>query len=821
MADYGAVFRAVRDAQGPAYGFLATTGFRRTVGQARAAGHEVAGPDIWGGYVVDGHPVRVRADGEEVYFEEGHVVVVAKGPDGRVYVLDGQAGGPGELPVAPSRAWFVPATDNLVVSGTGAGGPDLTVHFDGLYAGKAADFRAAQHRSMNGVSPARVVGDFPAPPAGGASRVGFVGVVPVKFTGPATADHLFEIATAYRDGLSAGQRARFVLVLGVNGEMNTVHAVGEGRMAAAIKGFEDKWQRSGGGFPVVVSGWTWNHLRGGPVNDQKSVPMGMVRETLVRDALTAQQVQRLREAGVEQVYLHMGDADAQTLTVATGAHAGQHLFDVAAQRLQAAGGDHGWPEVASGGYVTSRGEVFVDADAPPVGAVAVASRLDLAVRAAMAEVDPRSVYYPEPNLFLRVPEQFSSSETLESGVTMGTADRESERLLEKLSGERHFGVEHAKDPVMFDPSMVIATSGARIGARVSNDDAGLLKLTQSHADPDTWGKQLQHYAETFLKDHGANGFPLTDAHVTLLKKLVFDQIPPGDADTAARPVLQPDMSNVWRRIAASPDHNRADAKALAELPQVIRDIAKATRAALATELNAYHGHGTPRFGTGSAAPTPKPTHSPTPDHTTPPDHTTATTPRTPTDTNPTHPEAGLSTAHREQQFGTPQAEGQADGARLMPGPERRVQVVQPTGEIPQPRSVDVPSESLQQGFGMPEAHRAHFQRLADEFGVVIDVRPTNPEAPRWLAEGAVPKPQEIKAKTINEVDIWLGANPDHKGLVALFEPALPDRSAHPEMSEKLWSSISARYELRSREYRNLPADLRSLPDGLRPTRTAV
>jgi|GEM_PF-6387111 len=65
--------------------------------------------------------------------------------------------------------------------------------------------------------------------------------------------------------------------------------------------------------------------------------------------------------------------------------------------------------------------------------------------------------------------------------------------------------------------------------------------------------------------------------------------------------------------------------------------------------------------------------------------------------------------------------------------------------------------------------------IADKHGVIIKMRPTNPAAQELLAKGKhLPKPESIKAKTINDLDIMLGAK-GQKGEAALFWPTKPSQ----------------------------------------------
>ncbi|MFT7838527.1 hypothetical protein Q5530_20500 [Saccharothrix sp. BKS2] len=84
-----------------------------------------------------------------------------------------------------------------------------------------------------------------------------------------------------------------------------------------------------------------------------------------------------------------------------------------------------------------------------------------------------------------------------------------------------------------------------------------------------------------------------------------------------------------------------------------------------------------------------------------------------------------------------------------------------------------PLASVEPVFGMPTEHARKFQQVAAEQDLVIDVRATNPHAVAWLRAGALPKPEAVKAKTIDDLDVRLGASAGHRGLVGYFPPALP------------------------------------------------
>ena len=106
---------------------------------------------------------------------------------------------------------------------------------------------------------------------------------------------------------------------------------------------------------------------------------------------------------------------------------------------------------------------------------------------------------------------------------------------------------------------------------------------------------------------------------------------------------------------------------------------------------------------------------------------------------------------------------------------------------------------------IPAATVASLQEMSAHYWISIDVRPPSPYVARWLGLKAKPKPVEIKAKTINDADVLLGAPPKAAGLVAYFRPELPERP--PSMGEREWEQVVARYADRLEEYHDLAEDM--------------
>ncbi|WP_420716314.1 hypothetical protein [Streptomyces sp. NRRL S-623] len=86
-------------------------------------------------------------------------------------------------------------------------------------------------------------------------------------------------------------------------------------------------------------------------------------------------------------------------------------------------------------------------------------------------------------------------------------------------------------------------------------------------------------------------------------------------------------------------------------------------------------------------------------------------------------------------------------------PDAPVSEGTPSPVPPPVNSLVVNAYTARHTYGIPEKNFNKFRDVARDRNVVVDVRPTNPSAPKWLDAGAMPKPQEIKAKTVSEVDV--------------------------------------------------------------------
>ncbi|WP_372405188.1 M91 family zinc metallopeptidase [Streptomyces luteireticuli] len=319
-------------------------------------------------------------------------------------------------------------------------------------------------------------------PRPGQGRPGFVAMVPAKVDDH---DKLLALARRYRDE-ATGTRQGCALVIGLNegyhhGEKEAERATRAARQQKIIDKFVEAWQQERDSIPVAVLSFLWRAPQGAKLNDQKTIPYGAIRQTIAASERTRAFVEALYAdgKGCERVYLHTGDADVLSLKTPGNTP----LFDAAATLLEAAAlREKGtWPDLFSGGYrLPAGGDPRVD----------IATGLDRAVRVAMAKTEPRTVYFPEPNTFIKLEE---GAHELEPGVTFGIHDQEGEHLAKTLADVR------AASRRLFDPECSVATDGTRLVQRIkdlppaTSISAHIKTLrqsyTQSHARKEEWGKR--------------------------------------------------------------------------------------------------------------------------------------------------------------------------------------------------------------------------------------------------------------------------------------------------------------------------------------------
>ena len=123
------------------------------------------------------------------------------------------------------------------------------------------------------------------------------------------------------------------------------------------------------------------------------------------------------------------------------------------------------------------------------------------------------------------------------------------------------------------------------------------------------------------------------------------------------------------------------------------------------------------------------------------------------------------------------------------------------------RTVDagVSASTLEKGF--PPKAIKQIKVVSDKYGVIVDVRPTNPYSGPLVEGGkAVPKPQFIKTKTLTPADNLLGAK-GQPGTAGFYKPKLPPQG---NMSDEAYDGLKKLYKQRSKEFVDEYASLKKL-----------
>jgi len=183
----------------------------------------------------------------------------------------------------------------------------------------------------------------------------------------------------------------------------------------------------------------------------------------------------------------------------------------------------------------------------------------------------------------------------------------------------------------------------------------------------------------------------------------------------------------------------------------------------------------------------------------------------------TKPDAKKGQVEEASKGGAPGDGPAIDGKKPAAGPEVDQREFTKLGKGDPPATEQ--ELALQKDSGTPVKHQREFIRIAKKNGAVLDVRPTNPEAPRLLAEGsAVPKPEAIKAKSINGIDTeYLGFRNEDAGLVG-YKEMVPKEAFEKILEgvpENMKQKVRDRYNQRADEYKNLRENMADL--ARRPT----
>ncbi len=112
--------------------------------------------------------------------------------------------------------------------------------------------------------------------------------------------------------------------------------------------------------------------------------------------------------------------------------------------------------------------------------------------------------------------------------------------------------------------------------------------------------------------------------------------------------------------------------------------------------------------------------------------------------------------------------------------------------------------------GITDKSTKAIQQVADDMGVQIHTRPVTGEAKRLLESGkALPKPMEIKAKTLNKIDELIGGPQGREGAVGIFQPKKPPENIMNRLSKDMRDKIEERFEKRAKEYTKYIDELRN------------
>ena len=125
------------------------------------------------------------------------------------------------------------------------------------------------------------------------------------------------------------------------------------------------------------------------------------------------------------------------------------------------------------------------------------------------------------------------------------------------------------------------------------------------------------------------------------------------------------------------------------------------------------------------------------------------------------------------------------------------------------------SDDLLAQTGFTQKHLDDLAAYAKENKLEVGTRAANPYSAKHLADGsAIRKPLDIKAKTVGDVDVMLGADPAHRGTVGLFNPKYPSYEELQKMSPDLRQAVESRYQSRLKEFAETRATYEAM-DGVR------
>ena len=157
--------------------------------------------------------------------------------------------------------------------------------------------------------------------------------------------------------------------------------------------------------------------------------------------------------------------------------------------------------------------------------------------------------------------------------------------------------------------------------------------------------------------------------------------------------------------------------------------------------------------------------------------------------------------------GTTQRAGDEQGSNT--SSSKPATLVTPDANVAPPRSIVA---KAMKNAGMTRGAVERLFEIVNKYkklGLRITFRPTNAKAAELLAEGALPKPEKIKANTVNKEDLYLGMPAEHEAKVAHWDGwRLPkDIDAIEARDPALAKGIRDRYASRQRDYKEQAADM--------------
>ncbi|MBD2199073.1 MULTISPECIES: hypothetical protein [Calothrix] len=252
------------------------------------------------------------------------------------------------------------------------------------------------------------------------------------------------------------------------------------------------------------------------------IPYDLIRNQVKNHKFTEKFVSELREKGNE-VYVLSADPDAISLKPASSQKQGggevpveemaNALFARYDKIIKDNTSEDGIPPaIVSGGYEFRL--PIAGGQTQDVLTVA-ANKLDMAIRQAMAQINPFTVYFPEPNTIVRVNK---GAKTIEASFNSTAGKGEGQALVADLRKKRQL---QTKD-VVFNLDAAIETKSERFKVEASNEQVqsqinwmggelkgltekdikSLFNSSQGHADKFYWCRRVRsQYLETVKKDN--------------------------------------------------------------------------------------------------------------------------------------------------------------------------------------------------------------------------------------------------------------------------------------------------------------------------------